>query len=56
MCPSAKGFQAPQGPDGGGGIGQTCIKTFLGQVGMCLQNFITIGAGVWIFITPPHTN
>jgi len=25
-------------------------------VGMCVQNFIKIGAGVWISISPPHTN
>jgi len=36
--------------------GQNCTKTFLGQVGMRVQNFIKIGAGVWISvsISPPH--
>jgi len=38
-------FQAPR-PMGEKGGGQTCIKTFLGHVGMCVQNFIKIGAGV----------
>jgi len=43
------GFQAPPRLKGGGG--QSCIKTFLGQVEMCLQNFIRIGAWVWISIS-----
>jgi len=51
MCPSAFGILSPQA-QGGVGRGQT----FLGQVGMCVENFIQIGAGVWIFISPPHTN
>jgi len=51
LCPS--GFRV-SGPPGQGG--QTCIKTFLRQVGMCMQNFIKIGAVVWISIRPPHTN
>jgi len=38
------------------GGGQTCAKTFLGLVEMSLQNFIRIGAWVWISISPPHTN
>jgi len=41
---------------GSEGEGQTCIKTFLGQVGMNVQNFVKVDAGVWIFISPPHTN
>jgi len=53
MCPSA--FRVSSSPSPGGG-GQTCTKTFLGQVGMCAENFIKIGAGVWISISPPHTN
>jgi len=45
------------GPPGPGGCwGQPCTKTFLGQVGMCLQNFINISAGVWLSISPTHTN
>jgi len=28
----------------------------LGQEGMCVENFIKIGAGVWISISPPNTN
>jgi len=55
MCPSAFRVSSPPGP-GWRGLGQTCTKTFLGQVGMCVQNFIKIGAGVWISISPPHTN
>jgi len=43
------------GPVGRGG-GQTCTKTFLEQVGTWVQNFIQIGVGVWISISPPHTN
>jgi len=38
------------------GRGQTCTKTFLWQVGMCVQNFIKIRAGVWISVIPQHTN
>jgi len=41
---------------GWGGRGQNCTKTFLGQVGICVQNFIKIRAGVWIAISPPYTN
>jgi len=36
MCSSAFRVSGPPGPDGGGG--QTCTKTFLGHVGMCVQN------------------
>jgi len=49
MCPSAFRVSKTPGPEGGGGGeggGQTCTKTFLGQVGMCVQNFIKIGARV----------
>jgi len=53
MSPSAFSILGPQG---GGGGGQTWTKIFLGQVGMCVQNFIKLGAGVWISISPPHTN
>jgi len=48
ICPSAYRVSSPLGPGRGGGLGQTCTKTFLGQVGICVQNFIKIGAGVWI--------
>jgi len=41
---------------GEGAVGHTRIKTFLGQVQICVQNFIKIGAGGWISISPPHTN
>jgi len=53
MCPSA--FRIP-GLPGPGGWDQTCTKTFLGQVGMWVENFIKISAGVWISISPAHTN
>jgi len=53
MCPSA--FRVSSLPVPGGG-GQTCTKTFLGKVGMCVENLIKTGAGVWISISPPHTN
>jgi len=56
MCPSAFRVSSPPGPGGEGGGDQTWTKTFLGQVGMCVQNFIKIGAGIWISISPPHTN
>jgi len=55
MRSSAFRVSGSPGPDREGG-GQTCTKTFLGQVGMCVQNFIKIGAGAWIYISPPHTN
>jgi len=55
MCPSAFSVSGPPQAQGTGGGDQTCTKTFLGQVGMCVQNFIKIGAGVWISISPPHT-
>jgi len=55
MCPSAFSVLGPQA-QGGGGMGQTCSKTLLGQVRMSAQNFIKISAGVWISISPPHTN
>jgi len=55
ICPSAFSILSPQA-QGGGGEGQTCTKTLLGQVRMCVENFIKIGAGVWISISPPHTN
>jgi len=38
-------FQAPPGPGVGGGRGKTCTKTFLGQVGMCVENIIKIVQG-----------
>jgi len=53
MCPSALSVL---GPLGGRGGGQTYSKSFLGQVGICVQNLIKISAGVWISISPPHTN
>jgi len=37
---------------GEGGGGQTCPKTFLGHVCTCDQNFIQIGARVWVSINP----
>jgi len=55
VCPSAFSILGPPGPGGGCG-GLTCIKTFFGQVEICVQNFIMIGAGVWISISPPRTN
>jgi len=45
MCPSAFKVSGPPGPGGGQGGGQTGTKTFLGQVGMCVQNFIKISEG-----------
>jgi len=56
MSPSAYRVSSPPGPGEGGGGGQTTTKTFLGQVGICLPNFIKIGAGGWISISPPRTN
>jgi len=57
MCPSAFSILGPLGPGGGGGGGgQIRTKTFLGEVGMCVENFIKIGAGVLIIVSPPHTN
>jgi len=56
LCTSGFRVSGPPGPGVGGGRGQTCIKTFLRQVGMCVQNFIKIGAGVWISICPTHSN
>jgi len=56
MYSSAFKVSGPQGPDEGGGGSQTFIKTFLGQVGMCVQIIIKIGAWVWISISRPHTN
>jgi len=53
MSPSAFSILGPPGPEG---RGQTWTKTFLGQVGMCVQNIIKISAGVWISVKPPHTN
>jgi len=55
LCPSGFRVSGPPRPRGGRG-GQTCIKTFPGQVGMCVQNFIKIGAGVWISISPPRVS
>jgi len=55
MCPSAFRVSSPQAQGARGG-GQTYTKTFLGQVGMCVENFIKIGSGVWISTSPPHTN
>jgi len=48
-------FQAPQA-QGDTGQGQNFTKTFLGQVRMYVENFNKIGSGVWISISPPHTN
>jgi len=52
MCASDLSVLAPQAQGGGSNLHQT----FLGQVGMCLKNFIRLGAGVWISISPPQTN
>jgi len=52
MCPSGFRVSGPPGPGVDGGGGQTFTKTFV----MYVQNFIKIGAGVWISITPSHTN
>jgi len=38
MCPSAFSILISPRLRGGGGGGQTCTKTFLGHVEMCLQN------------------
>jgi len=47
MCPSGFRVLGPPRPRGGRRRrGQTFTKTFLGQVGMYMQNFIKIGAGV----------
>jgi len=56
MCPSAFSILGPQARGDEVGGGQTCTKTFLGQVGICVQNFIMIDAGIWISMSPPHTN
>jgi len=56
MCSSAFRYSSTRGAGGEGAGGQTWTKTFLGQVGMCVQNFIKIGAEVWISLSPPHTN
>jgi len=48
MCPSAFRVSGLPGPDRGRQGDQACTKTFLGQVWMCVQNFIKIGAGVLI--------
>jgi len=45
MCPSAYRVSCPPGPDGGGGRDKTFTKTFLVQLGICVQNFIKIRAG-----------
>jgi len=50
MSSSALSILGPPGPGGSRGRGQICAKTLFGQVGMCVQNFIEIGAGVWISI------
>jgi len=50
-----KGFKPP-GPGWWRGRDHIETKTFLGQVGMCVQNFIKISAEVLISISPPHTN
>jgi len=42
MSPSAFSILGPPGLGGEGGGDQTWTKTFLGQVGMCVQNFIMI--------------
>jgi len=56
MSPSAFSILGPPRPRGAGGVGQICTKTFLGQVGICVQNFIMIGAGFGFQTSPPHTN
>jgi len=44
MCPSAFRVSGPQA-EGGGGGDQNCTKSLLGEVGMCVQNFIKISVG-----------
>jgi len=44
------------GSPGVRGQDQNCTKTFLGQVGMCVHNFIKRRTGAWISISPPHAN
>jgi len=47
-----QGFRLPRPSGEWGGRGQNCTKTFLAK----LQNFIKMRKGVWISISPPHTN
>jgi len=43
MCPSAFSVLGSPGLGGGDrGFGQTYTETFLGQMGICVQNFIQI--------------
>jgi len=53
MCPSAFRVSSPLGP-GEQGRGSNLHQNLPWTGG--LQNFIKIAAGVWISITPPHTN
>jgi len=58
MSPLAFRFSGPQGKGGERARVKTGPKpSFLPCTwGMCGQNFIKIGAGVWISIIPPHAN
>jgi len=57
MSPSAFSILGPPGPGGEGAGVKSGPKPSLDRwVGMCVQNFIKIGAKVWISISPPHTN
>jgi len=56
MCPSAYRVTGPQAQLGRGGGVEPAPKPSLDRWGMCVQNFIKIGAGVCISISPPNTN
>jgi len=55
MCPSVFRVSSPQSP-WGEGAGSNLDQNLPWKVGKCVQNFIKIGAGVWISNSPPHTN
>jgi len=54
MCPSAFRVSSPPGP-GGEGAGSNLHQNLPGTGGG-EENLIKIGAGVWISVSPPHTN
>jgi len=56
MGPSGFRVSGLPGPGMGGRGDQIWTKTFLGQDGMRVENFIKISAGVWISISPPQTD
>jgi len=43
------GYTQPQGS-------QNCSNTVIGQVGLCMQNFIKSRVRLWISMNPPQTN